>query len=74
MAAKLLADAQPQAHAVLCPGQISQGAFVMAMDTTRLGSAERTRRRGLRRAHRERDLRRGGVDVTHGEVQRGDIG
>ena len=74
VAAKPLADAELQAHTVVRPGQIGQGAFVVAVDTARRCGAERTRRGGLRRAHGEGDLGRGVIDRTRLKVQCGRIG
>ena len=74
MAAKPLPDPQLEAHAVLRPGQIGQGALVVAVDALRRGGAERTRHRGLGRPHGEGDLCRGVIDGTRLEAQRGRIG
>ena len=74
IAAEPLADAELEAHAVLCPWQIGQGPCVPTVDTPRRESAQRTGHAGLRRAHQQRDLRRRGVDVTSGKAQRGGIG
>jgi hypothetical protein len=74
IAAEPLADTQLEAYAILRPGQISQGAFVVAVDTPRRESAERTGHAGLHRAHAQGDLCRGVIDGTRLEAQRGGIG
>jgi hypothetical protein len=68
IAAEPLADAELEAHAVHRPRQIGQGPFITAVETARRDGAEGTGHAGLRRAHQERDLRRGVVDVTGGEA------
>ena len=73
IAAKPLADAQLEAHAILRPGQVRQGAPIVTMDAPRRGSAQRTRGAGLRRLHAQGDLRRGVVDGTRLEAQHGRI-
>ena len=42
IAAKPLADAQLEAHAILRPGQVRQGALIVTMDASRRGGAQRT--------------------------------
>jgi hypothetical protein len=74
IAAPPLAHAQLEAHAVRRPGQISQRALVVTMETPRRDSAERTGHAGLRRAHAQGDLRRGVIDMTRLEAQRGGTG
>jgi len=73
IAAKPLAHAQLEAHAIRRPGQIRQGAFVVTVDMLRGGGAQRTQRRGLGREHAKGELRRGGIDLTRLEAQRGGI-
>jgi hypothetical protein len=73
MAAKPLAHAQLEVHAIRRPGQISQRAFVVTMDTLRWGGAQRTRRRGLSRVHAQGERRRGGIDLARLEAQRGGL-
>ena len=73
IAAKPLADAQLEAHAIRRPGQVGQGALVVTVDAPRWGGAQRTGRGGLRRAHAQGDLRRGVIDLTRLEAQRGRI-
>ena len=63
-----------EAHTIICPGQISEGARVSTMDAPRWGGAQRTGRAGLGRAYVQGDLRGGLIDLTHLEVQRGRIG
>jgi hypothetical protein len=74
MAAKPFAHAQLELHTIRRPRQICEGAFVVVVDVLRGARTLRTRGRGLGRAHRERDLGHGGVDVTGGEAQRSRIG
>ena len=62
--AKPLADTQLEAHPILRPGQVRQGAPVVTMDAPGWGGAQRTGCAGLRRLHAQGDLRRGVVDVT----------
>ena len=69
IAAKPLADAQLEAHAILRPGQISQGALIVTMDTLRRGGAQRTGHAGLHRAHAQGDLGRGVIDLARLEAQ-----
>jgi hypothetical protein len=69
IAAKPLADAQLQGHAILCPGQVRQGAPIITMDASRWRGAQRTGGAGLRRLHAQGDLGRGGVDVTRLKAQ-----
>ena len=59
IAAKPLADAELEAHAIMRPGQVGQGALIVTVDAPRWGGAQRTGRRGLRRAHAQGDLCRG---------------
>jgi hypothetical protein len=74
IAAKPFADAELEAHAILRPGQVGEGAFVMAVDALRRCGAERTGHAGLRRAHPQGDLRRGVIDMTRREAQPSGIG
>ena len=69
IAAKPLADAQLEAHAILRPGQIRQGALIVTMDTLRRSSAQRTGHAGLHRAHAQGDLGRGIIDLARLEAQ-----
>ena len=69
IAAKPLTDAQLEAHAMLCPGQISQGALIVTVDTLRRGGAQRTGHAGLPRAHAQSDLCRGIIDLARLEAQ-----
>ena len=69
IAAKPLADAQLEAHPILRPGQVRQGAPIVTMDASRWGGAQRTGGAGLRRLHAQGDLRRGVVDVTRLKAQ-----
>jgi hypothetical protein len=71
---KPLADAQLEAHAILCPRQIRQGALVMAVNALGRGGAELTQRRGRGGSHREGDLMRRLIDLIGVEVQPGSIG
>jgi hypothetical protein len=73
IAAKPLADTQLKAHVIRRPGQVSQGAFVVTMDTLRRGGAQRTGHAGLHRAHAQGDLCRRVIDLTRLEAQRGRI-
>ena len=50
-----------------------QGAPIVTMDASGWGGAQRTGGVGLRRLHAQGDLRRGIVDVTRLEAQRGGI-
>ena len=74
IAAKPLAHAELEAHAILRPGQVGEGALIMTVDTPRWCGAEWTWHTGLRRGHEQGDLRRSGIDVTRVDVQRGRIG
>jgi len=74
MAAKPLAHAELEAHPILRPGQVGEGALIMTVDTPRWCGAEWTGHTGLRRVHEQGALRRSGSDVTRVEVQRGRIG
>src|SRR5437899_1831761 len=74
MAAKPLAHAELEAHAILRPGQVGEGALIMTVDTPCWCGAEWTGHTGLRRVHEQGALRRSGSDVTRVEVQRGRIG
>jgi hypothetical protein len=69
IAAKPLADAHMEAHAILRPGKIGQGALVVAVNTPRRGGAERTGHAGRHRAHVQRDLGCGVIDLTRLGVQ-----
>jgi hypothetical protein len=69
IAAKPLADAQLEAHAILCPRQISQGALRVTVDTLRRGGAQRTGHTGRPRAHAQGDLCRGIIDLARLEAQ-----
>ena len=71
--AKPLADAQLEAHPILRPGQVRQGAPIVTMDAPRWGGAQRTGGAGLRRLHAQGDLRRGVIDLTRLEAQHGRI-
>jgi hypothetical protein len=73
IAAKPLAHPQLEAHTVLRPGQIREGAFVVTMDTLRRERTERTGHAGLPRADAQGDLCRGVIDGTRREAQRGGI-
>ena len=64
MAAKPLADAQLEAHAIRRPGQVGQRPCIVAVDTPCREGAERTGHAGRRRAHLQGDLRRGVIDMT----------
>ena len=68
MAAKPLAHAEFEPHTIRRPGQIREGPFVVAVNVLRGVSTLRTRGRGLGRAHRERDLGHGGVNVPGGKA------
>jgi hypothetical protein len=72
--AKPFANAQLERHPILRPGQVCQGAPVVTMDTPRWSGAERTGRADLGRLHAQGDLRRGVIDLTRLEAQRGRIG
>ena len=74
IAAQPLAHAEREAHAILRPGQVGEGALIRTVDTPRWCGAEWTGHTGLRRGHAQRALRRSGIDVTRVEVQRGRIG
>ena len=74
IAAKPLADAELEAHPILRPGQVRQGAPIVTMDASCWGGAQRTGGVGLCRLHAQGDLRRGGVDVTRLEAQPRGIG
>ena len=74
IAAKPFADAQLETHPILRPGQVRQGAPIVTMDAPRRGGAQRTGGAGLRRAHAQRDLRRGVIDLVGLEAQHGRIG
>jgi hypothetical protein len=74
IAAKPFADAELEAHPILRPGQVRQGAPIVTMDTPRRSSAQRTGGAGLRRLHAQGDLRRGVVDLAGREAQHGRIG
>ena len=63
-----------EAHTIIGPGQIREGARVITMDAPRWGVAQRTGRAGLGRAYVQGDLHGGLVDLTPLEVQRGRIG
>ena len=69
VAAKPLADAELEAHPILRPGQIREGAPIVTMDAARWRGAQRTGRAGLGRAHAQGNLRRGVVDVTRLKAQ-----
>jgi len=73
IAAKPLAHTQLEAHPILRPGQVRQGAPIVTMDAPRRGGAQRTGGAGLRRLHAQGHLRRGVVDVTRLEAQHGRI-
>ena len=73
VAAKPLADTELEAHPLLRPGQVRQGAPIVTMDAAGWGGAQRTGGVGLRRRHAQGDLRRGIVDGTRFEAQRGGI-
>ena len=73
IAAKPLADAELKAHAVMRPREVGQGALIVTVHALRRSGAQRTGRRRLRRAHPQRDLCRGRVDLTRVEAQRGRI-
>jgi hypothetical protein len=74
IAAKPLADTELEAHPILRPGQVRQGARVITMDAPCWGGAQRTGRAGLRRLHAQGDLRRGVVHLAGLEAQHGRIG
>jgi len=59
IAAKPLAHTQLEAHPILPPGQVRQGAPIVTMDASGWGGAQRTGGVGLRRLHTQGDLRRG---------------
>ena len=69
--AKPLVHAQLEVHARRAPGQMSQRAFVVTMDTLRCGT-QRTQRRG-RIAYAQGERRRGGIDLARLEAQRGGL-
>ena len=71
---KPLADAQLEAHAIGCPGQIGERALIVTVETLRRCGAQRTPSRGLGRAHVQGDLCRSLIDRTRLEAQRGRIG
>jgi hypothetical protein len=74
IAAEPRADVQRETHAVRRPLQIGEGPCVTAVETPRRCGAQGTGHAGLRRAHPQGNLRRGGVDVTGDEVSQGGIG
>jgi hypothetical protein len=69
IAAKPFAHPQLEAHPILRPGQVRQGAPIVTMDAPRWGGAQRTGGAGLRRLYAQGDLRRGVVDVTRLKAQ-----
>lgn len=68
--AKPPADAQLEAHAVVGPRQVGHRAVVAAGDTSGYGSAAWTGHAALRRAHPQRDLHRGSIDMPSVDGQR----
>jgi hypothetical protein len=70
IAAEPLAHAELEAHTIVRPGQVGEGALVVAVDTPGGGSAERTGHTGLRRSHPQGDQRRGSIDIPSVEGQR----
>src|SRR4030095_11310593 len=74
IAAKPFAHAQLEAHPILRPRQVRQGAPIVTMDAPRWGSAQRTGCAGLRRLHAQGNLRRGVVNLAGLEAQHGRIG
>jgi hypothetical protein len=73
IAAKPFADAYLEAHAILCPGQVGQGAPVVTMDAPRWRGAQRTGRADLGRLHAQGDLHGSLIDLTGLNVQQGRI-
>ena len=67
---KPLAGTELEAHPILRPGQVRQGAPIITMEAPRWCGAQRTGRVGLRRLHAQGDLRRGVVDVTRLKAQK----
>jgi hypothetical protein len=61
---KPFADTELEAHPILRPGQVHEGAPIVTMDALGWGGAQRTGGAGLRRLHAQGDLRRSVVDVT----------
>ena len=74
IAAKPLADTELEAHTILRPGQVRQGAPIVTMDASGWGGAQRTGGVGLRRLHAQGNLRGRLIDLTRLEAQRGGIG
>ena len=74
IAAKPLAHPELEVHAIRRPGQIRQGPLVVTMDTPGPGSAQRAGRAGLRRAHAQRDLGCGVIDLARLKAQHSRIG
>ena len=72
--AKPFADTQLEAHTILRPGQVRQGAPIVTMDAPGWGGAQRTGCAGLRRLHAQGDLRRGVIDLARLEAQHGRVG
>jgi hypothetical protein len=65
--------AELEAHPILRPGQVRQGAPIVTMDAPCWGGAQWPGGVGLRRLHAQGDLRRGVVDVTRLKAQHGRI-
>jgi len=74
IAAKPFAHVELEAHPILGPGQIGEGALIVTMDAPRWRGAERTGRAGLGRLHGEGDLCRGVIDMPRLEAQQRSIG
>jgi hypothetical protein len=72
--AEPLAHAELQPHMIVCPGQIGEDPFVVAVDARRQSRAHRTGCIGLGRAHDESDLARGVIERTCFEAQQCGIG
>jgi hypothetical protein len=69
IAAELLAHAELQTYTIMRPGQVGEGTSVVTMDAPRWRGTERTRCRGLERAHGEGELGGGLIDTPGVEVQ-----
>ncbi len=74
IAAKPLAHAQLQAHAIRRPGQIGQDAAITTMDAVRRGGTARAGHAGLRRPYAQGNLCCGVIDVTRLKAQQRGIG
>jgi len=74
IAAKPFTDPQLEAHPILRPGQVRQGAPIVTMEAPCWGGAQWTGGAGLRRLHAQGDLRRGVIDFARLEAQHSRIG